>query len=94
MTAQSEFVNELYTLAAAVAKEAKQKDTKFDQKVEALKALTPYYAAIVKGSKGKDEDADDPSSNFGSWRDRMSVVEGGADGGTETGIPAGSRRGR
>lgn len=94
MTAQSEFINELYSLAALVAQEAKQKDTKFDQKVEALKALTPYYAAIVKGSKGKDDDADAPGNNFGAWRDRLSVVEGGADGGTETGLPAGSRRGR
>jgi hypothetical protein len=94
MTAQSEFINELYTLAAAVAKEAKQEGTKFDQKVDALKALTPYYAAIVKGSKGRDEDTDAPGNNFGAWRDRLSVVEGGADGGSETGIPAGSRRGR
>ncbi len=94
MTAKSEFIEELLKLASKVAQEAQQEGTKFDQKVEALKALNPYYAAIVKGSKGKDEDSDAPGNNFGTWRDRLSVVEGGADGGETEPVQAGTRRGR
>lgn len=94
MTAKQDFLDNIYKLAGKVAEQAQQEDTKFDQRVEALKALNPYYAAIVK-SKGKDDESDAPGSNFGDWRDRMKVVEGGADGGAETGVQAGGgARGR
>lgn len=94
MSAKDDFLDNIYKLAGKVAEEAQQEDTKFDQRVEALKALNPYYAAIVK-AKGKDDDSDAQGNNFGDWRDRMKVVEGGADGGTETGVQAGggARRG-
>ncbi len=93
MTAKSEFLDNIYKLASAVAEEAQQEGTKFDQKVEALKALNPYYAAIVK-AKGKDDESDAPGGNFGDWRNRLSVVENDPDGGAE-GVQAGggARRG-
>lgn len=94
MSAKDDFLDNIYKLAGKVAEEAQQEDTKFDQRVEALKALNPYYAAIVK-AKGKDDESDAQGNNFGDWRDRMKVVEGGADGGAETGVQAGGgvRRG-
>jgi hypothetical protein len=93
MTAKQDFLDNIYKLASQVAEEAQQEDTKFDQRVEALKALNPYYAAIVK-AKGKDDESDAPGENFGKWRDRLSLVETEPDGGSE-GVQAGggSRRG-
>lgn len=94
MSAKQEFLDNIYKLAGKVAEEAQQEDTKFDQRVEALKALNPYYAAIVK-AKGKDDESDAPGENFGKWRDRLSLVETEPDGGAETGVQAGggARRG-
>jgi hypothetical protein len=95
MTHQQNFIDELYKLAAQVAENAQHKDTEFDQKVKALQALTPYYAALMKGKKDRDDDSDSPGGNFGTWRENLSAVEGGDDDG-ETGGPVqagASRRG-
>lgn len=93
MTASDKFISELYKLAHAVAEEAQKDTTEFDQKVKALQALTPYYAAIMKATGG-DDNPDAIGGNFGAWRDRVGAVEDGANGGTQTGIQAGARRRR
>jgi hypothetical protein len=91
MTAQKEFLDEVYKLATSVAKEAQEKDTEFVEKLDALKVLAPYYAPLMKGKKeSPDDDSQAPSGNFGAWRDRLSVVEGGKDGGETGDVQAGA----
>jgi hypothetical protein len=83
MTAQKEFLDEVYKLATSVAKKAQENGTEFETMLDALKALAPYYAPLMKGKKeSADDDSEAPSGNFSSWRGRLSVVEG-EDGGDQ-----------
>jgi hypothetical protein len=91
MSHQKDFLDETYKLATSVAKKAQEEGTKFDEMLDALKALAPYYAPLMKGKKdSSDDESEAPSGTFSSWRDRLSVVEGGADGGETGDVQAGT----
>jgi len=52
--------NNLDKLAENIAKKAAEKDTSLQESVDALKALTPYYALTAKlAAKGTGDDEDD-----------------------------------
>lgn len=91
MNHQKEFIEETYKLATSVAKKAQEEGTEFEEMLDALKALAPYYAPLMKGKKDpSDDESDSPGGNFGAWRDRLSVVEGGKDGGETGDVQAGA----
>ena len=75
--------NDLAKLAEHIAKKATQKDTSFQESVDAFKALITYYSAVNK-IKGRtaDESSDEP--NFLSFQEAL-------NGSTEV---RGSARGR
>lgn len=52
--------SDLDKLSAAIAKKAAERDTVLQEMVDALKALTPYYALTAKlDAKGQGEDEGD-----------------------------------
>lgn len=75
-----DFVAEMDLLAAEIAKAAREAATDLDIKIDALKALTPYYAHQMKlKTKLDPEDADLP--NFGNFTSKIHATE--TDDGTE-----------
>ena len=52
----SEALVAIERLALTIAREAGKDDIKLDQKLEALKTLAPYYAALKKGERKEPED--------------------------------------
>lgn len=63
---------DLDKLATHIAKEATKADS-LQESTDALKALTAYYAVLVKG-KGKGDDADD-TTNFGAFSSSINGAE-------------------
>jgi hypothetical protein len=57
---------ELDKLAAAIAKDAAQDATPLQEKMDAIKALTPYYALTQK-LKGKADDSEDDGATFDAF---------------------------
>lgn len=55
---------DLDTLAASIALKAALSDTSLQESVDALKALTQYYAVLQKGKKADDEDEDGTFADF------------------------------
>lgn len=59
---------DLDELASAVCKKAREADTQLDQRIDALKALTTYYAVREK-VKAKNGDADgSEDGDFGTFQ--------------------------
>jgi hypothetical protein len=54
-----------------------------NEKLDALKLLTPYYA-VLKKAKARPDDESDDEPTMGDMRERLRVVEEPADGGVET----------
>lgn len=51
--------SKIEALALSVAEKAMEKDTGLQDRIDALKVLTPYYAALIKGKKQiSDEDGE------------------------------------
>jgi hypothetical protein len=63
--------DELANLAKAIALSAQKEDVPLKDKVDALKALTPYYAATVKRVKGVDAEGD----TFADLKRRANGIE-------------------
>ena len=69
--------SDIEVLAAHVAKEAsssKSRDVPFSEKVDALKALTQYYAARAKLHKGNSDDED--GANFATFAKELEKTNG------------------
>jgi hypothetical protein len=49
-------IDEIEKLALNTAKEALTKDTKLQEKIDALKALSPYYSVLAKARANEPED--------------------------------------
>jgi hypothetical protein len=54
----SDFLDEYEGLAAELAKEARAASVAFGDKIDALKALTPFYVYKMKNMKPVDDSAD------------------------------------
>lgn len=84
-----DFVAEMNLLAAEIAKAAREDATGLDIKIDAFKALTPYYAQQIK-LKGKGDPEDDDIPDFDKFASSIHATETD-DGANESGV-RGSRR--
>lgn len=82
------FLNEMDLLAAEIAKAARADETNLDIKIDAFKALTPYYAHQMKLKKSDPEDDDLP--DFNKFASSIHATE--TDDGTEQSGVRNSRR--
>lgn len=62
-------VEQIERLVMNVAQQAVQDDTPLDQKVDALKACQPYYAALIKGKNRE------PGNQEAGFDDFASAIE-------------------
>ena len=85
------FPKALDELAPHVAQKAAHSDTPLQESTDALKALTPYYALLLKQKIGGTQD--EPELNFGDFKkDLESLKTHEVDNGGATRIPGGRRR--
>lgn len=84
----TDFIDEMDKLAAQLAKDANMAEKAFGDRLDAFKALLPYYAVLLK-NKGKDE-PDDDLPNFDNFTSQIHASENG-HGSDEPGV-RGSRR--
>jgi hypothetical protein len=59
-------IAEIERLVMTVAHEAVQDATPLEEKVNALKACTPYYAALIKSKNRQPDDSEESFENFAS----------------------------
>lgn len=85
----TDFLTEMNQLAAEIAKAAREAASDLNIKIDAFKALTPYYAHQIK-LKGKLDPADDSLPNFDNFASNIHATETD-DGADESGV-RGSRR--
>lgn len=69
----SDFLAEYEGLATEIAKQAREAATGFADRIDALKALTPFYVQKTKGKKPADED--DGLPNFDSFQNAIHTTE-------------------
>lgn len=55
----TDFTDEMDKLAAQLAKDANMAEKNFGDRLDAFKALMPYYALLLKSKKRDDEDDED-----------------------------------
>lgn len=86
----SDFPKALADLATNLAKKATETDTPVSEKTDALKALTPYYALLLKQKMG---DSHDTELNFSDFKNDLEVIKTQEvnNGGTPR-VPGGRRR--
>lgn len=87
----TDFLFEMDALAAEIAKKAREANTDLDIKIDAFKALTPYYAHQMK-NKGKEDDEDGDIPNFGNFTSKIHATETD-DGTDESGVRNSQRNG-
>ena len=92
----TDFLKAMDTLAAEIARAScdttgsNVEKVALADKIDAFKALMPYYA-FLKKNKGKDEAADDDLPNFDNFTKQIHAKEH-ADGSDDPGISGCSRR--
>lgn len=70
----TDFLTEMDQLAGEIAKQAREASTDLDIRINAFKALTPYWVQKTKAAgKGDDSEGDD----FGSFQSRILTAEHG-----------------
>lgn len=75
---------ELDTLAAKIAKNAALSDTSLQESVDALKALTSYYAATQKvDAKGGGDEPDEDAPTFSNFSAQIAEPKEGLNGRTQ-----------
>ncbi len=79
----TDFLTEYEALAAEIAKEARMAEKAFGDRIDALKALTPFYIQKMKGVK-KDDDSDG-LPNFDNFTSQIHATEN-SDGTDESGV--------
>ena len=67
----TDFLNEMDQLAAEIAKQAREASTDLDIRINAFKALTPYWVQKTKAVKDDSSDGDD----FGSFATAIHASE-------------------
>jgi hypothetical protein len=83
----TDFTDQMDILAAQLAKDANAAEKAFGDRLDAFKALMPYYALLLK-NKGKDTDEDD-LPNFDNFTKNIQEHGNGSD---EPGISGRPRR--
>ncbi len=86
----SDFLTEYEALATEVAAEARRLDTALGDRIDALKALTPFYVQKMKGMKQVPDN--DPFPNFDSFQNAIHATEHD-DGNDEPGVRGRRRNG-
>jgi hypothetical protein len=79
----TDFLTEYEALAAEIAKEARLESKAFGDRIDALKALTPFYIQKMKGKK--DEGDSDGLPNFDNFTSQIHATEND-DGTDESGV--------
>lgn len=74
----TDFLTEMDALAAEIAKAAREAASDLSIKIDAFKALTPYYAQQVK-LKGKNNSEDDDLPSFDNFQSRIAEANDGAE---------------
>ena len=69
----TDFTNEMDKLAAQLAKDANMAEKAFGDRLDAFKALMPYYALLLK-NKATDEPGDD-LPNFDNFTSKIHAVK-------------------
>lgn len=69
----TDFLVEYEALAAEIAKEARMAEKAFGDRIDALKALTPFYIQKTKGKKP--DAADDDLPNFDNFNSKIHAVK-------------------
>ena len=69
----TDFTNEMDKLAAQLAKDANMAEKAFGDRLDAFKALMPYYALLKKHAKPDDDGDDMP--NFDSFTSKIHAVK-------------------
>lgn len=71
--------DDLQNLANSIARKATLSDTDLQQSVDALKALTQYYAVLQKGRKADDDDSSEGTfADFAAQIDESKGASNGA----------------
>ena len=83
-----DFLTEYEQLAAELAKQAREAATSLADRIDALKALTPFYVHKTKGKKG--EEPSDGFPDFDSFQASIHATE--TTNGTEESGVRGRRR--
>ena len=83
----TDFLVEYEELAAEIAKEARTAEKAFGDRIDALKALTPFY---IQKMKGKKSDDGDDLPDFNTFASQIHATED-SNGTDEPGV-RGSRR--
>ena len=86
----SDFLDEYEKLATEIAKQAREAATVFADRIDALKALTPFYVQKMKGKKPGSDDEDFP--NFDTFQNAIHASET-TDGNDESGVRGRRRNG-
>lgn len=86
----TDFVTEMDQLAAEIAKAAREDKTDLDIKIDAFKALMPYYAY---NKKLKDKDVDGDLPNFNNFQSNIHAAAEQADGSDEPRVRDSRRNG-
>lgn len=68
------FTDEMDKLAAQLAKDANMAEKNFGDRLDAFKALMPYYA-LLKKNAGKNDDTDDDQPNFDNFNSKIHAVK-------------------
>lgn len=68
------FTDEMDALAAQLAKDANMAEKNFGDRLDAFKALMPYYTLLFK-NKGKDDDGDGDLPNFDNFNTRIHAIK-------------------
>jgi hypothetical protein len=87
---EPDFLTEYEALAAEIAKEARLTEKAFGDRIDALKALTPFYVQKMKNMKPVDDLNDFP--NFDSFQSSIHATET-TDGDDEPGLRGRRRNG-
>ena len=86
----TDFLTEYEALATQVAEEARQASTALGDRIDALKALTPFYVQKMKNMKVVGDDDGFPT--FDSFQDKIHATEK-TDGDDESGVRGRRRNG-
>lgn len=78
------FTEEMDKLAASLAKDANAAEKQFGDRLDAFKALMPYYALLLK-NKGKNDDEDPDLPTFDNFQASIHATET-SDGTAEPGV--------
>lgn len=70
----TDFTDEMDKLAAQLAHDANMSEKAFGDRLDAFKALMPYYA-LLKKNAGKDDPEDGDLPNFDNFRSNIHAVK-------------------